>query len=88
MAKVLGVYWREFIGNSPIGESTGGILVKVHWTFANGESPICEIPIGELPVTRRIYSQLDLKFSDPDAGSINKRFSDLEPEANHSFNIQ
>jgi hypothetical protein len=52
LAKVLGVYWREFTGNSPIGESTGGILVKVHWTFANGESPICEIPIGELPVTR------------------------------------
>ncbi len=52
LAKVLGVYWREFTGNSPIGKSTGGILVKVHWTFANGESPICEIPIGELPVTQ------------------------------------
>jgi hypothetical protein len=51
LAKVLGVYWREFTGNSPIGKITGGILVKVHWTFANGESPICEIPIGELPVT-------------------------------------
>ncbi len=36
----------------------------------------------------RIYSQLSLKFSDPDACSINKRFSDLETDANHSFNSQ
>ena len=55
LAKVQGIYWRKFTGNSPIGESTGGILAKVHWTFANGESPVCENPIGELPVTQKFF---------------------------------
>jgi hypothetical protein len=45
------MYWRKFSGFSPIGESAEGILANVWWTFANGESPICEILIGEVPVT-------------------------------------
>ena len=53
LAKVQVVYWRKFTGSSPIGESTGGVLAKVYWSFANGESPFCESPIGEVPVTQK-----------------------------------
>ncbi len=35
MAKVQRVYWRKFIGRSPIGESAKDMLAKVHWKFAN-----------------------------------------------------
>jgi hypothetical protein len=49
------IHWRKFSGFSPIGESTQGLLAKDQWTFANGESPICEIPIGELPATHLIH---------------------------------
>ncbi len=45
------MYWRKFSGFSPIGESAEGLLANVWWMFANGESPICEILIGEVPVT-------------------------------------
>jgi hypothetical protein len=48
------MYWRKFSGFSPIGESAEGILANVWWTFANGESPICEILIGEVPVTQSV----------------------------------
>jgi hypothetical protein len=48
------MYWRKFSGFSPIGESAEGILANVWWTFANGESPICEILIGEVPVTHSV----------------------------------
>ncbi len=34
-----------------IGESSVAELARVHWTFANGESMICENPIGEVPAT-------------------------------------
>ena len=43
---------EKFNGRSTIGESAGGVLAKVQWTFANGESSVCEIPIGEVPATR------------------------------------
>ncbi|CAF4582088.1 unnamed protein product, partial [Rotaria sp. Silwood2] len=46
-----GMYWRKISGSSPIGESTEGILAKDQWTFAIGESPIYESPIGEHPAT-------------------------------------
>ncbi len=36
----------------------------------------------------RIYSQLGLKFSDSDADPINKRFSDSEPDVDHSLKTQ
>ncbi len=52
MAKFLGVYWRKYGGLSPIGEIPGGVLAKVRWTFAIGESPIGESLIGEIPVSR------------------------------------
>jgi hypothetical protein len=32
-----------------IGESPGGVLAKVQWTFAIGESHIGENLIGEIP---------------------------------------
>jgi hypothetical protein len=36
----------------------------------------------------RIYSRLGLKLSDSDADPINKRFSDSEPDADHSLKTQ
>ena len=53
LAKVMRVYWRKYSGLSPIGESHEGILAKVQWTFANGESLIGEILIGEIRVSPR-----------------------------------
>jgi hypothetical protein len=35
LARVQKVYWREYTGCSPIGESSWGTLAKVQWTFAN-----------------------------------------------------
>ena len=46
------MYWQKFSGFLPIGQSAEDILVNVRWTLANGESPICQIPIGEVPVIR------------------------------------
>ena len=48
------MYWRKISGNSSIGENTGVVLAKDQWTFVNGESPICESPIGKHPSTRAI----------------------------------
>ena len=56
------MYWRKISGNSPIGENTGVILAKDQWTFANGESPICESPIGEHPATRVEFARLSYYF--------------------------
>jgi hypothetical protein len=57
------IHWRKISGNSPIGENTGCILAKDQWTFANGESPVCEIPIGELPATQKILSSIfEIRF--------------------------
>ncbi len=36
----------------------------------------------------RIYNQLGLKFSDSDAGPINERFSDSEPDAGYNLKTQ
>ncbi len=47
LANVQQVYWRISTWLSPIGECPGAILANVHMTFANGESPV-----GELPATR------------------------------------
>ena len=38
LAKVMRVYWRKYSGISPIDESHEGILAKVQWNFAIGES--------------------------------------------------
>jgi hypothetical protein len=51
LAKFQGVCWRKYGGLSPIGETPGGVLAKVQWTFANGESPIGESLIGEIPIS-------------------------------------
>jgi hypothetical protein len=51
LTKVIRVYWRNYNGLSPIGESRGGILAKVKWTFAIGECPIGESLIGEIRVS-------------------------------------
>ncbi len=51
LAKVMGVYWREYSGLSPIGEGHEGILAKVQWTFANDQSLIGESFIGEIRVS-------------------------------------
>ena len=47
-----GVHWSKFSGFSPIGESAEGVLVKVQWPFANGESSLGENLIGEERVSR------------------------------------
>ena len=52
LANVWEITWRKSSGHSPIGESAGDKMAKVHWTFAIGESPICESLIGEVPATR------------------------------------
>ena len=52
LAKVQRAHWRKFSRHSSIGESAGGVLAKVQWTLANGETPDCEIPTGEVPATR------------------------------------
>ncbi|CAM4953661.1 unnamed protein product [Rotaria socialis] len=49
LAKFQRPYWRKYSGLSPIGEAPPNVLVKVQWTFANGESPIGESLIGEIP---------------------------------------
>jgi hypothetical protein len=49
---------QRFNGRSPNGESVGVVLAKVQWTFANGETPDCEIPIGEVPATLSINKHL------------------------------
>ncbi|CAF4290143.1 unnamed protein product, partial [Rotaria socialis] len=49
LAKFQRPYWRKYSGLSPIGEVPPNVLVKVQWTFANGESPIGESLIGEIP---------------------------------------
>ena len=51
LAKVQRAHWRKFSRHSSIGESAGGVLAKVQWTLANGETPDCEIPTGEVPAT-------------------------------------
>jgi hypothetical protein len=57
------IHWRKISGNSPIGENTGCILAKDQWTFANGESPVCEILIGELPATQNFLKFRQVSFS-------------------------
>ena len=59
LAEVQRAHWRKFSRHSSIGESAGGVLAKVQWTLANGETPDCEIPTGEDPATRLI----DWKFA-------------------------
>jgi len=51
LAKLQRLYWRKYGGLSPIGEVPGGVLAKVQWTFAIGESPIGESLIGEIPIS-------------------------------------
>ena len=50
------VNWRKYNRHLPISECVKDSLAKLQLTFANGESPICENLIGEVPVT-----QLDSK---------------------------
>ena len=49
LAKFQRPYWRKYSGLSPIVEAPPNVLVKVQWTFANGENPIGESLIGEIP---------------------------------------
>jgi len=51
------------IGLSPTGESPGGVLAKVQWTFAIDESPIGESLIGEIPISLAEMSSLSLQRS-------------------------
>jgi hypothetical protein len=52
LAKFQELYWRKYSGLSPIGKIPGGVLAKVQWTFAIGESHIGENLIGEIPEPR------------------------------------
>ncbi len=61
LANVQQVYWRISTWLSPIGECPGAILANVHMTFANGESPVGESHIGELPATHYDYLLVQLK---------------------------
>jgi hypothetical protein len=47
LAKVQVMSWRKYCGLSPIGESPGGVLAKVMWTFSIGESHIGEIWVSQ-----------------------------------------
>jgi hypothetical protein len=40
LAKVPVMSWRKYCGLSPIGESPGGVLAKVMWTFSIGEGHV------------------------------------------------
>ncbi len=62
MAKFQVVHWRKYGGLSPIGEIPGGVLAKVRWTFAIGESPIGESLIGEIPVSHFLTIVLSEKL--------------------------
>jgi hypothetical protein len=63
-------------GQEPSDKNFAGQTCK--W---NGQLPIC-LPPG------CATGHLGLKFSDPDAGSINKRFSDSESDGDHSLKTQ
>ena len=45
------INWRKYGELSPVDEIPEDVLVKIRWTFANGESLISEIP--GIPTIRR-----------------------------------
>jgi hypothetical protein len=49
LAKLRETCRRKSTVPSPIGEVPEDVLAKVWWTFANGETPIGENFIGEIP---------------------------------------
>jgi len=62
LAKLHRMYWRKYSGLSPIGEIPRGVLARVQWIFANGESPIGESLIGEIPEPHH-FNNLSKKYS-------------------------
>ena len=61
LAKVQRAHWRKFSRHSSIGESPGGVLAKVQWTFVNWRK--CRGCIGESSVDARQWRNSRLRNS-------------------------